>query len=168
MSFLKNYTAVAQRTLTKTLFCEKCGKHVRYDVTRKARGYTERLFSPMNKDAATHVMSRAVLKCNKRLNTAVSLVSCPTCGWYQRHMVQQEKNKRCIGLCVLGLVSTFALIFWQRFKNPIVLPSKVPSFITNYFFLAPLLLGLLLGTIWYLLYDPNRGQAQVRLQKKTN
>jgi RNase P subunit RPR2 len=165
MGFLQNYTVAVTRTTTKTLFCEKCGKHIRYDVTRRARGYADRFFSPVDPNAAAHVLGRAVRKCEKKLFTAVNLVACTHCGWYQKHMVQQEKVKRFKGVVLLGIAMSFGLLFWQRFKPPIPLPASLPSFIQNYVAAIPLLLGLLLGSLWYTFYTPNHGQQNSQKAK---
>jgi ribosomal protein L44E len=160
MGFLQNYTVAVTRSTTKTLFCEKCGKHIRYDVTRKARGYADRLFSPVDPNAAAHVLGRATRKCEKKLFTAVNLVACPHCGWYQKHMVQQEKVKRFKWVVSAGLMLSFGVLFWQRFKAPLPLPSSLPSFVQNYVATIPLLLGLCLGGLWYALYTPNPSQKK--------
>jgi RNase P subunit RPR2 len=160
MGFLQNYTVAVTRTTTKTLFCEKCGKHIRYDITRKARGYADRLFSPTDPNAASQVQGRAKRKCEKKLVSAVNLVACAHCGWYQKHMVQQEKVKRFKGVLLLSLALSLGMLFWQRFKAPLSLPANLPSFVQNYVAALPLLLGLIVGSLWYTLYTPNQYQKK--------
>jgi hypothetical protein len=158
MAFWQNYTAVANRSTTKTLFCEKCGKHIRYDVTRKIRGYAERFATPWDKEAAARVQSIANRKCEKKLATSVNLVPCPHCRWYQKHMIVQEKIKGFRWLSLVGLALTLGVLFWQRFKAPLPLPATLPAFVEKYVGGIPALLGLLIGFTWYTLYNPNRGQ----------
>ena len=157
MGFLKNYTTTVERSVTKTLFCEKCGKHLRYEVKRKARGYTENIAAFKDKESAARVLRQATDKSERRLATDISLVPCPHCHWYQRHMIRSEKIKRLRGMVIIGLVLGFIVLSWKRFKGPIPVPSFVPSVLQNYLFLFPAFLGILIGAIWYYAYNPNRG-----------
>lgn len=130
--------------------CEACSTEFVYVIAREA---TALVLSPFDVLTERFVTARGRAKANRKLQQklgAPDLVACPSCGWYQDHMVRYLKRQRLrIGLpialatsALVGLLGLLATAFTEKHWMVVGLG------------LALGLVGIVVA-VWYVTRDPN-------------
>jgi hypothetical protein len=97
-------------SVRKAVRCENCTLPYEYEMRR-----TVRLHGEASKEM---LAAEAERRLRKQLATECDLVACPSCGWYQQHMIEQARNRATrhvpgwvvFVVIVTALSATYALL----------------------------------------------------------
>lgn len=102
----RQYSANFTVHVWKQVHCESCGGDYVYMMQRQGSGSA---FSPLGlaNESAKRLAENSANNEARRLLHEGDFVACPTCGWYQRHMIliHRRKQLRCFYFGLLVAVS---------------------------------------------------------------
>ncbi|MBI1372714.1 MAG: hypothetical protein GC159_08130 [Phycisphaera sp.] len=153
----QRYTATMKGSTMKRADCESCKQAYYYKVERSATGEGSSILWLDNEGASDRASSAAEVALKAALDKAVDLVACPNCGYFQKNMVSRGKWRRfgwTFG--VLALVAVILLVIAAA-------QSDRRGNSSSAFMIAALVTGVagfVLGVVWFIAYNPNRGHEE--------
>jgi len=95
-----------QGSQERSVWCEHCGSHFEYTLTRSGTGYADVFFSWNS--AQRRAWKQAFRACQKAVLKGIDLVPCPHCQKFQRKMVNHGRRKRFLWCSALTPIAFLA------------------------------------------------------------
>jgi hypothetical protein len=88
------YSARASGRVPRFVTCEQCSHGYGYWLERTGFGGAHSYFGIGMIGGRDRAASRAEANLEQRLRTECDAVPCPSCGWYQEHMIPQARREK--------------------------------------------------------------------------
>jgi hypothetical protein len=169
-----HYSASVEGKVPRFVTCEQCGHAFGYWLKRTGAGSASSYLGIGMIGGRERASSRAEDNLEQRLRTECDAVPCPSCGWYQEHMIEQTRHERYGWLVRVGwllfAVAVFAFVFGGCLVTAL---DKIPALtgiargtqaVALLALFAPLA-GHLLRQQLSARYDPNADDVEERKQR---
>lgn len=105
-------TATSTGRVVRCVTCESCQADYVFTFDATAKGTSTSLYGMGMKSVERKAIREAQAAVDHELKTGVRVVPCPSCGWYQAHMVDELRNRipPAFGLEAMGLLGVAILM----------------------------------------------------------